>query len=166
MDVAASLAPLGNGFMKRQCFTIVTALLITPALLIESGSAVEFYSLRAKAKTKRCLPNHAYGDSAPPFTLPRGAISKVIAVAATDPTEVGKQRKTFHFRALAMQADQLRLDQVGLALYGAKGQLFASGRLSCGPGDGGIIGGHAVIRLRAYVSYTTAAAPKKRNGSR
>jgi len=145
--------------MKLRCFTIASAWLMTLVTLSQWVSANDLFALRAKTQTKRCLPNHDYDHHAWPFTEPRGASATVIAVAPTNPTEVGKSRKPFHFRATAMQVDQVSLEQVGLTLYRSDGKLYASGRISCDGGDGGLIGGHVVIRLRAYVSHTAAAAP-------
>jgi hypothetical protein len=145
--------------MKRQCFTIVIALMAMPTLILESASAENHFFSRSRTLTKRCLPNYDYAHNVWPFTTPRGPRATVIAVAATDPTDVGKQVKPFHFRANSLTVGNVTLDDVGISLYNNDGKLYASGRLSNNGGDGGVIGNHVVIHLRAYISHTAAAAP-------
>jgi hypothetical protein len=143
--------------MKRQCFTIVIALMAMPTLILESASAENHFFSRSRTLTKRCLPNYDYAHNVWPFTTPRGPRATVIAVAATDPTDVGKQVKPFHFRANSLTVGNVTLDDVGISLYNNDGKLYASGRLSNNGGDGGVIGNHVVIHLRVYVSHTAAA---------
>ena len=117
-----------------------------------------FFSNRQRTRTKCCL-THDYSDSRWPFTVPRYVRKTVIAVAATDPTLAGKDRKPFHFRATALELDQLRLDQVGLFLDRTTCQLHATGRITHEGGDGGLIGNNIIVRVRAYASPTGLTVP-------
>ena len=59
-------------------------------------------------------------------------------------------RKPFPVKLNALQADHVRLENIGLSLY-ATGDFIATGTLNHDGGpDGSLQGNHVTIRLRAY----------------
>lgn len=122
----------------------------TLPLTVPSNAGDHFFFHRQRTKAK-CYLEHDYSDSRWPFTEQRYFRKTVIAVAATDSTSEGRTRKPFHFRATAIELDQLRLDQVGIMLM-PSGRLYATGRITHDGGDGGLIGNNIIVRVRAYVS--------------
>lgn len=144
-------------------FPLMMSLLLMTVLLPTSESrAVEFFSHSQRTRTKCSLPkqNYNYNGNTWPFTGPSKFGATAIAVAATDPTDLqqAKRVKPFHFRTRRLVVDHLTLDQVGLAID-TSGRIYASGRISHSGGDGGLIGNNVTVRIRAYVSHTTVAAP-------
>ena len=139
---------------------IVFAALGIPVVSVDGG---DLFRHQQRTRTKQHLPAHDYDHDAWPFTTRRSFQVTGIAVAATNPIPQAKNRKPFHFRAIALKLDQITLDQVGLSLYRSEvpypsAQLFATGRISHNGGDGGLIGNNVTIRVRAFASPTAATA--------
>lgn len=147
-----------------RCWRFAVAMVILATVGASSGVAGDwFFFGRQRSSTPQHLPRYDYDHRSFPLAAPRESKATVLAVAASDPTRKESPLKPFHVRAKSLQAGDLQLDQIGLAIDRTTGRIIATGRVKHRANRPGTLGAHAEINVHAYVGHTAPIAPARRD---